>query len=253
MGHQNIAPFVALRVIQHLVKSNPSPAYIARVGAVFRDNGSGVAGDMKAVVKAVLLDPEARAGDDPATLAKGDGKVREPVLHLVGMLRGLGCQRAPIEPWNGRPMVAYNQNPFNPISVFSFYAPTDLSPGRNVLAPEQKLLTASEFRQRLWQLEYMLRSVGHNGLEQARQVGLQRLRDAGCGFDALVAAYRNSPRALIDLLGPRYFRGTVPPSLRVELEKLAATWKTTNAWADEEIVVKLLTMALMHPAYGAIL
>jgi len=254
MGHQNIAPFVALRMIQHLVKSNPSPAYIARVGAVFRDNGKGVAGDMKAVVKAVLLDPEARAGDDPATLAKGDGKVREPVLHLVGMLRGLGCQRAPVEPWNGRPMVAYDQNPFNQNSVFSFYAPTDLSPGRNVLAPEQKLLTAKEFRERLWQLQYMLLYDWQKvGWEQAREAGLQRLRDAGCGFDALVAAYRNSPRALIDLLGPRYFRGAVPAQLRVELEKLATTWKSTYGWSDEEIVVKLLTMALMHPAYGAIL
>jgi hypothetical protein len=151
-------------------------------------------------------------------------------------------------------MVAGYQNPFNPISVFSFYAPTDLSPGRNVLAPEQKLLTASEFRQRLWQLEYLLRYDTQSvGFEQAREAGLQRLRDAGCGFDALVAAYRNSPRALIDLLGPRYFRGAVPPSLRVELEKLAATWKNTYRWSDEEIVVKLLTMALVHPAYGAIL
>jgi uncharacterized protein (DUF1800 family) len=254
MGHPNIAPFVALRVIQHLVKSNPSPAYIARVGAVFRDNGSGVAGDMKAVVKAVLLDPEARAGDDPATLAKGDGKVREPVLHLVGMLRGLGCQRAPVEPWSSRPMVAGYQNPFNPNSVFSFYAPTDLSPGRNVLAPEQKLLTASEFRQRLWQLQYLLIYDWQNvGSAQAREAGLQRLRDAGCGFDAMVAAYRASPRALIDLLGPRYFRGAMPASLRVELEKLSTAWKNTYGWADEEIVVKLLTMALMHPAYGAVL
>jgi uncharacterized protein (DUF1800 family) len=254
MGHQNIAPFVALRMIQHLVKSNPSPAYIGRVGAVFRDNGQGVAGDMKAVVKAVLLDPEARAGDDPATLAKGDGKVREPVLHLVGMLRGLGCQRAPVEPWSGKPMFAPHQSPFNPISVFSFYAPTDLSPGRNVLAPEQKLLTASEFRHRLWHLQYMLSYDSQNvGLAQAREMGLQRLRDAGCGFDAMLAAYRSSPRSFFDLLGQRYFRGALPPSLRVELEKLAQTWKTTYGWSDEEIVVKLLTMALVHPAYGAIL
>jgi hypothetical protein len=151
-------------------------------------------------------------------------------------------------------MVAQYQNAFNPISVFSFYAPTDLSPVRNVLAPEQKLLTASEFRQRLWQLQYMLLYNWENvGFEQARQVGMQRLRDAGCGFDEMVAAYRTSLRTFADLLGQRYFRGALPPSLRVELEKLAQAWKTTRGWSDEEIVVKLLTMALMHPAYGAML
>lgn len=59
MRHQNIAPFVSLRMIQHLVTSNPTPQYFGRVAAVFRNNGQGTAGDMKAVVRAVLLDPEA--------------------------------------------------------------------------------------------------------------------------------------------------------------------------------------------------
>ena len=65
MGHPNIAPFVGLRLIQHLVMSNPPPAYVSRVATAFRGNGAATDGDMKAVIKAVLLDPEARRGDDP--------------------------------------------------------------------------------------------------------------------------------------------------------------------------------------------
>ena len=75
-------------MIQHLVASNPSPAYVARVAAVFADNGSGVRGDLKAVVRAILMDKEARAGDTDAT-AEG-GHLREPILYLADVMRGLG-------------------------------------------------------------------------------------------------------------------------------------------------------------------
>jgi len=66
-NHPNVGPFVADELIQHLVTSNPSPAYIQRVASVFDNDGSGVRGDMKAVITAILMDPEARRGDDPAT------------------------------------------------------------------------------------------------------------------------------------------------------------------------------------------
>ena len=62
-NHPNVGPFVATQLIQHLVKSNPSPAYVSRVAAAFNNNGQGVRGDMQAVVTAILLDPEARAND----------------------------------------------------------------------------------------------------------------------------------------------------------------------------------------------
>ena len=65
MAQPTMAPFVSKQLIQHLVTSNPSPAYIQRVSGVFLNNGAGVRGDMKAVITAILTDPEARAGDDP--------------------------------------------------------------------------------------------------------------------------------------------------------------------------------------------
>src|SRR5262249_18331525 len=89
-NHPNVPPFVALRLIQHFVSSNPTPNYVERVARVFMDNGQGVRGDMFAVVKAVLLDPEARKGDDDiATQPRTGGHLREPFLYVTGMLRAL--------------------------------------------------------------------------------------------------------------------------------------------------------------------
>ena len=71
MSHGNTAPFMATRLIQHLVKSNPTPGYVARVAAKFQDNGQGIKGDLKTVVKTILLDEEARAGDGVEVEAGG--------------------------------------------------------------------------------------------------------------------------------------------------------------------------------------
>src|ERR1700756_1158125 len=88
-AHPNTAPFISLRLIQHLVTSDPSPAYLGRVSAVFTSSG----GDLKAVVRQILLDPEARRGDDPnVALDAKDGHWREPVLSTIAMMRVLGSR-----------------------------------------------------------------------------------------------------------------------------------------------------------------
>lgn len=84
-AHANMPPFVSKQLIQRLVTSNPSPAYIGRVAAAFADNGSGVRGDMKAVIKAILLDTEARS--DAALSSTTAGKLREPVMRLTAWAR----------------------------------------------------------------------------------------------------------------------------------------------------------------------
>ncbi len=86
-NHPNVGPFVGKQLIQHLVKSNPSPAYISRVAAAFNDNGSGVRGDMKATIAAVLLDPEARANDNGGNDVVTDGHLQEPALFIAAMVR----------------------------------------------------------------------------------------------------------------------------------------------------------------------
>jgi len=138
--HPNVGPFVAQRLIRALVASNPSPAYVARVAAVFNANAQGVRGDLKAVVKAILLDPEARHGD---TLDNppGFGQLREPALYIAGLLRALGASLA--EP-NNLPSWASSmgQNLFFAPSVFNYYSllyqPPELD---GLYAPEFEILT----------------------------------------------------------------------------------------------------------------
>ena len=240
MKHPNIAPFVSLRLIQHLVTSNPSPQYISRVSAVFRDNGKGITGDMTAVVKAVLLDSEARRGDIPGADTRNFGKLREPWLWFMATLRGLGCTKPLAYPDGGmaQPRVQF---PFSAQTVFSFYLPTDRAPGSNLLAPEQKLLNTVELTARLNQLQDAL---------MRSDVGAA----AGCQIASLSESYARSPKDYIEQLNVRFFRGAMPATLRSNLMELAAaqdTWSWVSA-ADRpgEGAVVLLHYALSSPFFG---
>ncbi len=93
--HPNVGPFIGRRLIQRLVTSNPSPAYISRVAAAFNNNGHGVRGDMKAVVRAILLDPEAINGLENS--AQTFGKVREPLLAISNLWRAFNAQNGQCE------------------------------------------------------------------------------------------------------------------------------------------------------------
>ncbi|MES2902073.1 MAG: DUF1800 family protein [Pseudomonadota bacterium] len=232
MAHPNMAPFVSLRMIQHLVSSAPSPAYVRRVATVFNNNGQGVRGDMKALIKAILLDPEARRGDRPGEGADHAGKLREPFHWYTGLLRGLGCTAALT--WQSGEVATPLQNPYNADSVFSFYAPTDRAPGSNLLAPEQRLLNASELAGRL---------SGYNlGSETAAAA-------AGCDSASFTRALAASPHQFIDLVSERYFRGAMPVALRQHLTVLAPVVAPT---ATHQQTMRLLLFALASPYYGVI-
>lgn len=160
--HPNVGPFVSRMLIQRLVTSNPSPQYIARVAAKFRDNGQGVRGDMKAVIKAILLDEEARRGDtSPLPLsAMADGKLKEPVLYVTGTLRALGAvpvAASPAVPSNTNTFAlalasagstppyaaAMSQNVLFSPTVFNFYSPDYVIPGTAKFGPEFQLHTTA--------------------------------------------------------------------------------------------------------------
>ena len=134
--HPNLPPFVCRILIQRFVKSQPSPAYVKRIVQVFKDNGTGVRGDLGSVLQAILLDPEARLEDTTSTLS--DGFVQDPlfaqivVMHLMNVVlyddtpiyhpRDLG------EPWWRSP------------SVFSYFRPSYVVPGTSINSPESQLL-----------------------------------------------------------------------------------------------------------------
>jgi uncharacterized protein (DUF1800 family) len=130
-NHPNVGPFISQQLIQHLVTSNPSPAYVARIAAVFANNGQGVRGDLGAVVRAILEDTEAR-GAAPATNAFGH--LREPALFITSTLRSLGGQSDGVLPRSASS--AMGQPMFSPETVFSFYPPSYQIPGTQLLAPE---------------------------------------------------------------------------------------------------------------------
>lgn len=141
--HPNVGPFLAKRLIGSLVTSNPSPEYIARVAAVFDSDSQGRRGELKSVVRAILLDPEARAGDSGA-LAPHSGHLREPVLYLISLLRAIGARVAE-ENRLAAYTAAMGQNLFYPPTVFNYFQLLNRInvQGNDLSAPEFEILTPS--------------------------------------------------------------------------------------------------------------
>ncbi|RZT10689.1 Uncharacterized conserved protein, DUF1800 family [Duganella sp. CF402] len=139
-NHPNVGPFIGRQLIQRLVTSNPNAAYISRVAAAFNNNGNGVRGDMRAVLRAILLDPEAADKGHPR-------KLREPVVRLANWMRAFNVKST-----SGRflignlddPLTGIGQAPLRSLSVFNFYRPsysppnTTLSAAR-LVAPEMQI------------------------------------------------------------------------------------------------------------------
>ncbi|MBS0657023.1 MAG: DUF1800 family protein [Verrucomicrobia bacterium] len=144
-NHPNVGPFLAYRLIQRLVTSNPSPGYIYRVARTFENNGAGVRGDLRAVVRAILTDYEARSN---ALIGfQAAGKLREPVLRVTHLLRLHGAT-SPTGVF--RLAVLDNelgQTPLRPATVFNFYTPDYAAPGAitsaGVVGPEFEITTAT--------------------------------------------------------------------------------------------------------------
>lgn len=129
-NHANVGPFIATRLIQQLVTSNPSAAYVGRVAAVFANDGTGTRGNMAAVVKAILVDDEARG----AAPASSVGHFREPVLFITTLMRALGGTSDGV--YLRGQTAAMGQSVFSSPSVFNFYPPSYTIPGTQTLAPE---------------------------------------------------------------------------------------------------------------------
>jgi uncharacterized protein (DUF1800 family) len=238
LKHPNTGPFVVYRLIQSLVTSDPTPAYVARMAAVFENNGKGVRGDLGAVVKAILLDPEARRADDPAFRELQVGRIKEPLLQGISVMRALECKRPLTMPW-GKYQVygTNNQKALNAPSVFSFFSPMHRAPGSNTLVPEQKLLDSKEFRERLGGLSSVYGSDG------------AAFVTAGCDFASFVSALEKSPQAFTDLISQRLFRGSLAPPLR------QATQILLNETANESTgkrAALVMTFLLTTPAFGVI-
>jgi uncharacterized protein (DUF1800 family) len=145
-NHPNVGPFISRRLIQRLVTSNPSPGHIYRVASVFNDNGQGVRGDLQAVVRAILMDYDARG---PALATQGAGHQREPIIRLTNLLRAFSASssngtfsiRNPVSPTD----TSLAQEPMSSPTVFNFFSPDYQAPGAvaqaGLYSPEFQLAT----------------------------------------------------------------------------------------------------------------
>lgn len=142
--HPNVAPFVSTRLIQQLVTSNPTPAYVGRVAAVFNNNGAGVRGDMKAVIRAILLDPEARGS---IKTAPDYGKLREPFQLATNLMRNFDVKSADrtqnSDGFIDKQTASMGQSIWYPPSVFNYYAADYTIPGTALNGPEFDLLNSN--------------------------------------------------------------------------------------------------------------
>jgi uncharacterized protein (DUF1800 family) len=239
-NHPNVGPFIGRQLIQRFVTSNPSPQYVAAVSAAFDNNGTGVRGDMKAVIKAVLMNPEARATSNTA------GKVREPVLRLSAVMRAFNFKSDTglFKVGNtDNPGTALGQTPMRSPSVFNFYRPGYVPPNTNAAAanlavPEMQIAhetTASGYVN--FMRDNVQQGVGqYNGVVNG--VTLNR-RDLQPDFTAELAL-ADKPSELLDRLNDKLMYGGMPAALKAEIqgaiEKLAIpvlnSGKTNQAAID---------------------
>lgn len=205
-NHPNTGPFIARELIQRLVTSNPSPGYVYRVAQVFADNGRGVRGDLGAVVKAILLDYEARS---PAVAATASfGKLKEPMLRVTAVLRAFNgaANNGRYGYFNPEPTLA--QAALRAPTVFNFFEPAYVQPGllasAGLYAPEFEILndtTAITVPNQIWNFIYTNRSAT-NATEA--KIGIQ--------LDSLLPLAR-TPQALVDQTNLILAGGALPKNV----------------------------------------
>jgi hypothetical protein len=202
----NVGPFVCKQLIQHLVTSTPSPAYVARISAVFANNGSGVRGDMQAVIRAILEDEEARAGD--TNPAYDGGHLREPMLWMTNFLRAVGFTNTDA---NGSYFSLSNysnnlsQRPYRSGSVFNFFPPSYVIPQSTLNAPEFDLENTATAILRLSLADSLV-----NNKITSFTINL------GSGSTLYQIAAAN-PGTMVDTLGVMFMHGQMPANMRSQI------------------------------------
>lgn len=227
-AHQNVAPFVSRQLIMRLVTSNPSPTYIARVAAVFANNGTGIRGDMKAVIRAILLDSEARA-DPSGTTA---GKLREPVMRLTGWARSFGAS-SPSDAWAIGDTSSSNtrlaQSMGRSSSVFNFFRPGYAPPNTAI---SSNGLVAPEF-----QITNELSTIAYvNFMQTLIGSGVGDVRASYADLQSLTA----DSQALVDVVNVTLAAGQIGATT---VATIKAAVDTATTAANKINVAVLLVMA----------
>lgn len=203
--HPNVGPFLSHRLIQRLVTSNPSPAYVERVARTFNDNGAGIRGDLAAVVKAILLDPEAR----PEVPDDTSGKLKEPLLQLTQLHRAYDGRSSTGRYNFGAIDNSLGQGPLKAPSVFNFFSPTYAPRGeltaQGLVAPELEL--ATEF-----QVTMMANLLFDQAFFKSTIAQNVKVEDVIINLDEEVALAKD-PAALLHRVSEKLLGGRIPAAL----------------------------------------
>jgi uncharacterized protein (DUF1800 family) len=250
-NHPNLPPFFSKQMIQHLVTSNPSPAYVARVAAVFKDNGQGVRGDMKAVLQAVLLDQEARSTTTDAETPQY-GKVREALVRYTEWARAFSAQSR-----NGSFLLGSTEDPIYGLgemtlrspTVFNWFAPGYVPPGTSIaaaglMAPEMEMTDVSTV---VGYLNYMQSSIGSS---------VNSGMDVYSNYETEMGLAAN-PDQLLDRINLLLMAGQMDSTLRAQI--LAATGSIPIPTGDQNAINAALLsrvetaiyLTMASPAYNA--
>ncbi len=237
-NHPNVPPFISKQLIQRFVTSNPSPAYVGRVSAVFADNGSGVRGDLNAVIRAVLLGDEAR---NNSFIDNSDfGKLKEPIIRQVSLWRAFNAispnQRFQI--WN--PEFPLAQRPLGAPSVFNFYKPGFRQPGpirdANLVSPEFQITSETTVFTVTNEINEMT-TRGHH-LYNHWNDGWPLLQ-----LQAVAALYDSDGAAFLDHLDLLMFAGQMTAHTRTVLEDLMNQLQSSSAVQKAASVILVLALS----------
>ena len=238
-AHPNCPPFISKTLIQRLVTSNPSPAYVGRISAVFENNGAGVRGDLAAVVKAILLDTEARS----ATLAMSPtaGKLREPVTRLTGWARAFGAT-SPSNAWaigdTSNPTNRLGQGAGHAPSVFSFFRPGYSPPNselskQGLVAPEMQLTSEPSV---FGYINYMM-SLIQNGAG-----------DVKADYTDLLTRTANAA-ALVDEINVVMAAGQISPTTVLQIRQAVESIDNLTVNGPANRLYTAITLVMASPEY----
>jgi uncharacterized protein (DUF1800 family) len=238
-NHPNVGPFMALRLIQRLTTSNPSPGYVRRVAQVFNNNGSGVRGDLAAVVRAILLDPEAR----PNLPMEIDGKLKEPLLRVTQLFKAYNATsqsgRYPL----GAAYVIFGQGPLQSPSVFNFFSPFYAPPGEirnsSLVAPELEI--ATEYQNTFYTNYMFYQTFGLNHTNEDLNED-----DIYITFAAEMDLAEDIG-GLIDMVAGRLLGGEISATLRTEL---AGMLERIPATSPELRAAEAIYLVVTSPEYA---
>ena len=248
-NHSNVAPFISKQLIQRLVTSNPTPDYIERVATIFNDNGQGIKGDLKAVVKAILLDDEARNGHQ--SLPEQFGKVREPLLKATHLWRAFNASSPNDRFQFGWPDYFFAQAPLAAPSVFNFFSPSFAPPGelleQGLVAPEMQIISENYLTRTS---NFMAYSIlwGHINMNDGKEDNEQQEDEKRILIDlnTLVPMIDDS-EVLISHLNILMFGGTMSSEMQTILTR---AFEQTDYMKQYDRLSNLLFLTMVSPQYA---